>query len=96
MKKEVVEQRLEDYVLHDDDDDDDDILTFGAWWILVDDDEIVEVQYPHERHSLASKESNHAKKQAMADFFLSSTLSPMVVKQVATAPNSFSFQSLLG
>ena len=56
-------------MLHDDDDDDnDDILTFGAWWKLVDDDEIVEVQFPHERHGLAGKESNHAKKQAMADF----------------------------
>ena len=65
-KREVVEQKLQDYVLHDDDDDD--ILTYGAWWKLVDDDEIVEVQFPHERHGLAGKESNHAKKQAMADF----------------------------
>jgi len=49
-------------VLHDDV-----ILTFGAWWKLVD-DEIVLVQFPHEHHVLAGKESNHAKEQAMADF----------------------------
>ena len=48
--------------------DDDDILTFGAWSNLVDDDEIVLVQFPHEHHGLAGKESNHAKEQAMADF----------------------------
>ena len=62
----MVEQRLEDYVLHDDEDDD--ILTFSDWWKLVDDNEIVEVQFPHERHGLAGKESNHVKKQAMTDF----------------------------
>ena len=42
--KVVVEQRLEDYLLHDDEDDD--ILTFGAWWKLVDNDDIVEVSVP--------------------------------------------------
>ena len=63
-KKEVAEKRLEDYVLHDDDD----MLTFGTWWKSVDDEEVVEVQYPHERHGLGGKVSNHAKTEVMADF----------------------------
>lgn len=64
-KKEVIEQKLEDYVLHDDDDE---VQTFGAWWKTVDSDEVVEVQYPHERHGLAGKVSNHSKQQVMAEF----------------------------
>ena len=63
-KKEVIEQKLEDYVLHDDDE----VQTFGAWWKTVDSDEVVEVQYPHERHGLAGKVSNHSKQQVMAEF----------------------------
>ena len=46
--------------------DDDDMLTFGTWWKSV--DEVVEVQYPHERHGLGGKVSNHAKIEVMADF----------------------------
>ena len=62
-KKDVVEQRLEDHVLHDDE-----TLTFGAWWKTVEDGEVVEVQYPHQRHGLAAKVSNHAKQQVMTQF----------------------------
>ena len=34
----------------------------------MEDDEVVEVQYPHKRHVLAGRPSNHAKKEAMEDF----------------------------
>ena len=34
----------------------------------MEDDEVVELQYPHERHGLAGRPSNHAKKEAMTDF----------------------------
>ena len=64
MKQEVVEKRLEDHVLHNNDN----MLTFGGWWKLVDDDEVVEVQYPHERHRLSGKQSNLAKTEVMRDF----------------------------
>ncbi len=89
----VVEQRLEDYLLHDDEDDD--ILMFGAWWKLVDNDDIVEVQFPHKRHGLAGKESNHAKKQAMADFLEFVDINSQPNGLVAIVPNFFSFRSSL-
>ena len=53
-KEEVEQQRLEEYVLHDDDDDDD-VQTFSVWWKGVAKDEVVEVQFPHERHGLAGR-----------------------------------------
>ena len=34
----------------------------------MDKDEVVEVQYPHKRHGLAGRRSNHAKQEVMADF----------------------------
>ena len=34
----------------------------------VDKDDIVEVQYPHDRHGLAGRVSNHAKQQVMSEF----------------------------
>ena len=64
-KKNVVEKRLENFVLHDVEDG---MLTFEVWWKTVEDDEVVEVQYPHERHGLAGRSSNHSKNEAMTDF----------------------------
>lgn len=63
-KKEVTEKKLVDYVLNGDDE----LLTFQAWWKTLDDDEVVEVQYPHERHGLAARTSNHAKLECLEDF----------------------------
>ena len=63
-KKEVKENRLVDCVLHDDDG----LLTFDAWWKTIDEDETVEVQYPHHRHGLAGKPSNHSKQEVMLQF----------------------------
>ena len=65
-KREVVEKNLVDHVLRDDDDDDD--LTFARWWKLKQDDDMIEVQYPHDRHGLAGKSSNHSKQEVMAQF----------------------------
>ena len=48
-KKEVIEKQLEDYVLHEDES----VHTFSAWWREIGEDDVVEVQYPHERHGLA-------------------------------------------
>ena len=62
MTKEVTDQRLQNYVLHSDE-----LLTFAAWWKTLDDDE-VEVQFPHERHGLAGRLSNHSKQDVMAHF----------------------------
>lgn len=50
-KQEVMQKRLEDHVLHDDES----AHTFSAWWKELDDDEVVEVQFPHERHGLAGR-----------------------------------------
>ncbi len=42
--------------------------TFGAWWKTVESDDQVEVQYPHERHGLAGRVSNHAKQEVLDQF----------------------------
>ena len=55
------DKHLVDYVLREDD-----VLPFAAWWKTVDKDEVVEVQYPHDRHGLAGKLSNHTKQDVMA------------------------------
>ena len=65
-KEEVEEQKLADFVLRDDEDVD--LTTFSTWWKSVDKDDIVEVQYPHDRHGLAGRVSNHAKQQVMSEF----------------------------
>ena len=62
MTKEV-EERSWSIVLREDE-----VLTFAAWWKTVDKDEVVEVQYPHERHGLAGRRSNHSKQDVMAEF----------------------------
>ena len=74
-KKNVVEKRLENFVLHDVEGG---MLTFEVWWKTVEDDEVVEVQYPHERHGLAGRSSNHSKNEAMTDFldFVDSNIQP--------------------
>ena len=74
-KQDVVEKRLEKFVLHDVEDD---MLMFEAWWKTVEDDEVLEVQYPHEHHGLASRPYNHAKKEGMMDFleFVDSNTQP--------------------
>ena len=58
------EQRLIDCVLRDDDE----VLSFAAWWKTVDKSESIEVQYPHDRHGLAGKSSNHSKQEVMSQF----------------------------
>ena len=50
-KEEVKQHRLEEYVIRDDDD----VLTFSVWWKGVADDDIVEIQFPHDRHGLAGR-----------------------------------------
>ena len=62
-------------MLHDVDDD---MTTFHAWWKTVDDDEVLEVQYPHERHGLACRRSNQAKTEAKEDFleFVDANIQP--------------------
>lgn len=62
-KKEVIEEKLTNNVIRDDG-----TLTFGVWWKTLDDDDTVDVQYPHERHGLAGKTSNHAKQEVMKRF----------------------------
>ena len=84
-KEEVEDKHLVDYV-----------LPFAAWWKTVDKDEVVEVQYPHDRHGLAGKLSNHTKQDVMVQFlkFVDKTHSPMVVRRVATVlDSSFSHSS---
>ena len=44
------------------------MTAFDAWWKTVDDDEVLEVQYPHKRHGLAGRPSNHTKTEAMEEF----------------------------
>lgn len=65
-KKEVEEKRLVDCVLRDDDSGE--TTTFATWWKDVEEDDIVEVQYPHDRHGLAGKVSNHSKQVVMSEF----------------------------
>lgn len=64
-KKEVTERRLENVVLCPDDGE---MHTFEMWWKSLDEDEDVEVKFPHERHGLAGRPSNHSKLDVMADF----------------------------
>ena len=61
---EMTKEEVEDSVLREDEE----VLTFPAWWKTVDKDEVVEVQYPHERHGLAGRRSNHAKQEVIAEF----------------------------
>ena len=63
-KEDVIDKRLENYVLQSDEGQ----PTFAAWWKSLDGDDEVEVQFPHERHSLAGRVSNHHKEGVMADF----------------------------
>ena len=63
-KREVQEKRLVDCVLQDDDE----LLTFALWWKTKDDNDTIKVQYPHHRHGLAGKPSNHSKLEVMSQF----------------------------
>ena len=63
-KSEVERKRLVDCVLQDDDE----LQTFAVWWKSKDEDDVVEVQYPHHRHGLAGKPSNHAKQDVLSQF----------------------------
>ena len=63
-KREVEQRRLVDYALQDDECD----LTFTQWWKPKGEDDIIEVQYPHQRHRLAGKPSNHSKPEVMSQF----------------------------
>lgn len=50
-KSEVVQQKLENFVLHENEE----VQTFSVWWMALAADEEVEVQFPHERHGLAGR-----------------------------------------
>ena len=64
-KKKVTEEKLESHVLHPLDIE---MTPFTQWWKPLSDEAEVEVRYPHERHGLAGKQSNHAKPSVMKDF----------------------------
>ena len=65
-KGEVEEMKLVEYVSWDDDDDE--LMTFATQWKSVEKNDIVEVQYPHNRHALAGKVSNYSKQEVMSKF----------------------------
>ena len=84
-KEDVIDKRLENYVLQSDEGQ----PTFAAWWKSLAGDDEVEVQFPHERHGLAGRVSNHHIEGVMADFLqLMPTRNPMAASRVATVPNS--------
>ena len=57
QKCEIERQRLEQYVLVPDGV----TASFKTWWKGLENEDGVTVKYPHERHGLAGKISNHAK-----------------------------------
>ena len=59
MKKEVVEKKLEDFVLHPGLDTSP--VAVSVWWKALRDTDEVEVKYPYERHGLAGQPSNRSK-----------------------------------
>ncbi len=63
-KKEVVKQRLEKWVLASEGID----CSFKQYWKSLNDDSEVLVKYPHYRHGLCGKSSNHAKVGAKEAF----------------------------
>ena len=60
-KSEVEAQRLTDYIIMPADQE----MSFKKWWEAS---AVVEVRYPHERHSNAGKPSHLAKSSVMDDF----------------------------
>ena len=66
-KKEVVDNQLEEFVLHPWKDDASDAIT--TWWKALSDTDEVEVKYPYDRHGMAGKPSNKSK-QAVRSAFL--------------------------
>ena len=44
------------------------ITRFRKWWHSLAEDNTVEVKFPHERHGLARRQSNHAMPDVIADF----------------------------
>ena len=58
-----MEKSLAKHVINDDD-----TMTFGTWWKTLEDEDTVEVQFPHERHGLAGRVSNHAKQEQFLQF----------------------------
>ena len=53
-----------DCVLRDDNGE----MTLATWWKSVEEDDIVDIQYPNDRHRLAGKVSNHSKQEVMSEF----------------------------
>ena len=58
--------------------EDEEVLPFAAWWKAVDKDEVVEVQYPYDRHGLTGRPSNHSQQDVMREFleFFDNNLQP--------------------
>ena len=63
-KQEVENQKLQSDVLCPEPE----MTVFREWWHSLSDDDVVEVKFPHERHGLAGRPSNHAMPEAMTDF----------------------------
>ena len=59
-KKQVIDQKLFQYVLHPTEDSATDI-TSARWWKFLSDEDEVEVKFPHEKHGLQGKPGNHSK-----------------------------------
>ena len=89
-KKEVLERNLKNYAIRDDG-----TLTFELWWKTLEDDDTVEVQYPHQRHGLSGKTSNHAKEEVMECLWIA-THSPMEDRPIAIVRSPFSCRSSPG
>ena len=64
-KQEVVDSNLSQYVVMPDNCD----VSFLTWWKSVSSDSSVRVRYPHHRHGLEGKKSNHSKPGAKEAFF---------------------------
>ena len=65
-KREVIEKKLQSFVLYPRVND----ICGGIsdWWDTLLNDDTVEVEYPHERHGLAGRMSNHSKPQVQEAF----------------------------
>ena len=59
-KKQVIDQKLFQYVLHPTEDSATDI-TSARWWKFLSDEDEVEVKFPHEKYGLQGKPGNHSK-----------------------------------
>ena len=93
-KREVIEKKLQSFMLYPMVND----ICGGIsdWWDTLLDDDTVEVKYPHERHGLAGRMSNHSKPQVQEAFcsLWMQTAILMVARQEVIAHNSSSSLNL--